>query len=93
MKRLVYLSLIAMYLALAAAGCGKALCEEAWDKAQECVANMKCNITDPLQRPQCENAKQAALQFPENVFKLACDEVEAQKFVDCALDPLTCKCP
>jgi hypothetical protein len=93
MKPIFRVALVALSLSFAGTGCSKALCEEALDKAQDCVDNMKCNITDPLQRDQCEKSKNFIRQQNETLFKLACDEAEAQKYVDCALDPTTCTCP
>lgn len=74
-------------------GCGKDLCEEAYDKGETCIESLTCKGADPVQLQQCEASKKAFRQVNETAFKLACDEAEAQKYIDCALDPLTCRCP
>jgi hypothetical protein len=76
------------------AGCAKEICEEAYDKSMACVEKMKCTGLDPVQEQKCTAAKQAAARNDiETAYKLACDEAEAQKVIDCALDPTTCRCP
>lgn len=87
------LFLLLTMLASGANGCSKEACEEAYDKAQECVSNLNCKHLDPMQQPQCEQSRRVLQEQNETLFKIACDEAEAQKYIDCQLDPTTCRCP
>ena len=87
-------------LLLAAGGCGDDVCEAAYDKMEACIANLDCNKLDPLEREKCVKAESAWKQYSGNrtAYTTACGadatiKAEAEKIVDCALDPKTCACP
>lgn len=79
---------------LFAGGCGGKVCEDAYDKMNQCVAALDCSKLGPLDRPACENTRRTWGQVDRTAYMLACDQdsSEAQKIVDCSLDPRTCTC-
>jgi hypothetical protein len=100
MKRAIQVVGALAALLLVWGACSKDVCEEAYDKMESCVANLDCNKLDPLERPKCDKAKNAWAQYAgnEQAYLVACSndsqlEAEAEKVVNCALDPKTCTCP
>lgn len=100
-RRRLSLSFLALGLLwVAGAACTQDVCEEAYDKMQSCVEQLNCNKLDPVERDRCEKARKAWAQYSGNrsAYLLACSNdskirTEAEKVVDCALDPRTCTCP
>jgi len=87
-------------LLLASGACGKEVCQDAYNKMESCVAGLNCNKLDPLERDKCEKARSAWTKYAgnETLYVTACSNdskirTEAEKVVDCALDPKTCTCP
>ncbi len=93
MNRILFEAMAMIAVAISSSGCSKEICEEAFDKLAACVDSMSCNRLDPNEREQCEKAKQLRRDANETLFKIGCDESEAQKVIDCRLDPNSCTCP
>ncbi len=56
MKSIMSLT-VALVLGCTAVACGGDVCEQAWEKHQDCAASMDCKLMDLMLRQECENAK------------------------------------
>jgi hypothetical protein len=80
--------------ACVAADCGSEVCEAAYDKMTECISGLNCAGLDPLKYESCQSVKRKWSGLDKTTFVLGCrqNSAEAEKIVDCQLDPL-CVCP
>jgi len=90
---------------LLAGGCSKDVCEEAYEKVQECVASMDCDAMGPGLSDQCRNEQKkyklsytlylAACRLPSGD-PCSCDGLELEKWErinKCTLEPANmCGC-
>ncbi len=89
-KPILYCALIS----LAICGCGSDVCEEAYDKQQQCIEELNCNLVGPMERPTCERTKTTFQDSQKVPPELCTGELEsaAEMIINCPLNPTTCTC-
>ncbi len=99
MNRVVVTALLG--LCIGAAACSKDVCEEAYEKVQDCVASMDCDALGPALSGSCQKTKKEyALSYTIYLGacpgSCSCEGAEQEKWErinNCSLEPSNlCKC-
>ena len=76
------------------------VCVDGMCRNPECAEQPSCNKLDPIERDKCVKARDTWDRYSgdKTAYTLACGadsrlQSEAEKIVNCALDPRTCACP
>jgi hypothetical protein len=76
--------------------CSSPACDEAAARLEACLAKLNCNETDPLQRPECDQARTSGQEAVKQLRDAPCVDAvadTARKYMACQVDPANfCKC-